>query len=104
MRYEVRGTPIGINGGIRPGRSAGVGYVSRVQRLPGQQRRQLHGSDLHAWIRCVIIAGPMRRLLDVDFGPPLHSLVIAGDVHETEREMVEPYMMAVGSDGCGKGA
>ena len=36
-----------------------------------------------------IVAGPMRQLLHVDFGPPLHSLVIAGDLHPLEREMLD---------------
>ena len=35
-----------------------------------------------------VVAGPMRSLLDVNFGPPLHSLVIAGDLHPIEQEML----------------
>ena len=35
-----------------------------------------------------LVAGPMRKLLDVDFGAPLHCLVIAGDVHVVEEETV----------------
>ena len=36
-----------------------------------------------------VVAGPMTSLLDVDFGPPLHSLVIAGDLHPIEQEMLQ---------------
>lgn len=36
-----------------------------------------------------IVAGSMKQLLDVDFGPPLHSLVIAGDLHPIETEMLK---------------
>lgn len=32
-----------------------------------------------------IVAGPLAALADVDFGPPLHSLVIAGDTHPIEQ-------------------
>lgn len=38
-----------------------------------------------------IAAGPMKALLEVDFGPPLHSLVIAGDTHAVEDEILELY-------------
>ena len=33
----------------------------------------------------------MVSLLDVDFGPPLHSLVIAGDTHVIEDEILALY-------------
>lgn len=35
-----------------------------------------------------IVAGPMNELLHVDFGPPLHSLVIAGELHSIEEEIL----------------
>lgn len=38
-----------------------------------------------------IVAGPMKSLLDVDFGAPLHSLIIAGDTHSIEDEILELY-------------
>ena len=38
-----------------------------------------------------IVAGSMVSLLDVDFGPPLHSLVIAGDTHVIEDEILALY-------------
>lgn len=39
----------------------------------------------------VIVAGTLRELLTRDFGPPLHSLLLAGDVHVTEEEMLAHY-------------
>ena len=39
----------------------------------------------------MIVAGPMKRLLDVDFGGPLQSLVIAGEMHELELEILTKY-------------
>lgn len=38
-----------------------------------------------------IVAGTMQQLLDVDFGPPLHSLVIAGETHPIELEYLEQF-------------
>ena len=38
-----------------------------------------------------IVAGGMRQLLDVDFGAPLHSLVIAGTTHPVEDEILERF-------------
>ncbi|GBG27746.1 Diphthine methyl ester synthase [Hondaea fermentalgiana] len=35
-----------------------------------------------------IIAGTMQELLEVEFGPPLHSLVIVGETHVIEEEML----------------
>ncbi|CAJ1031518.1 Tetrapyrrole (Corrin/Porphyrin) Methylases, putative [Leishmania lindenbergi] len=40
-----------------------------------------------------VVAGTMKDLLSVDFGAPLHSLVIAGDVHECELEHVNLFWM-----------
>jgi len=36
-----------------------------------------------------VVSGTMKDLLNVDFGPPLHSLVIAGDVHFLEKEHLD---------------
>lgn len=38
-----------------------------------------------------IIAGSMKELLEVDFGAPLHSLVIAGITHVMEEEFLSFY-------------
>lgn len=40
-----------------------------------------------------VVAGSMKELLDIDFGEPLHSLVIAGDVHECEQEHVNLFRL-----------
>lgn len=38
-----------------------------------------------------IVAGTMQELLDVDFGEPLHSLIIAGNMHVIESEFIEQF-------------
>ncbi|GAB9471800.1 Diphthine synthase [Globisporangium polare] len=40
-----------------------------------------------------IIAGTMEELLTADFGAPLHCLVIAGDVHPLEEEMLKQFRL-----------
>ncbi|XP_078436196.1 tetrapyrrole (Corrin/Porphyrin) Methylase isoform X1 [Wolffia australiana] len=42
----------------------------------------------------VIIAGSMRDLLAVDFGPPLHCLIIVGQTHELEDEMLRFFSLS----------
>eukprot|EP00586_Coscinodiscus_wailesii_P019682 CAMPEP_0172508432 /NCGR_PEP_ID=MMETSP1066-20121228/211857_1 /TAXON_ID=671091 /ORGANISM="Coscinodiscus wailesii, Strain CCMP2513" /LENGTH=283 /DNA_ID=CAMNT_0013286405 /DNA_START=95 /DNA_END=946 /DNA_ORIENTATION=- len=42
--------------------------------------------------RC-IVAGTMKELLGVDFGEPLHSLVICGEVHEMEMEFLKDFLV-----------
>ncbi|CAL9079435.1 unnamed protein product [Musa textilis] len=60
------------------------------------------GSAYNAETKCVgiarlgnddqmIVAGSMQELLDIDFGPPLHCLVIVGETHPVEEEMLEFY-------------
>lgn len=39
----------------------------------------------------MIVAGSMRDLYDVEFGAPLHCLVIIGETHPLEEEMLEFY-------------
>uniref|UniRef100_A0A7S3QKH8 diphthine methyl ester synthase n=2 Tax=Dunaliella tertiolecta TaxID=3047 RepID=A0A7S3QKH8_DUNTE len=39
----------------------------------------------------LIVAAPMSELKGIDFGAPLHSLVIAGSVHVMEEEMIECF-------------
>lgn len=41
----------------------------------------------------MIVAGSMRQLLKVDFGAPLHCLVIAGKTHPVEEEMLDFYKL-----------
>lgn len=38
-----------------------------------------------------VVAGSMKQLLTVDFGAPLHCLVIVGKTHPVEEEMLEFY-------------
>jgi len=33
----------------------------------------------------------MAELRELDFGPPLHSFIIAGHVHELERDLLKFY-------------
>ena len=40
-----------------------------------------------------IVAGTMQGLLNVDFGEPLHSLIIAGDMHVIESEFLEQFRL-----------
>lgn len=44
----------------------------------------------------VIASGPLRLLKDVDFGGPLHSMVIVGDVHYIEEEMLRSFIFLEG--------
>ncbi|KAF8765121.1 diphthine methyl ester synthase-like [Argiope bruennichi] len=44
-----------------------------------------------------IIAAPLRRMATIDLGEPLHSLIICGDLHPVEKEMLE---MFVEEKGC----
>ncbi|KAJ6851604.1 putative diphthine methyl ester synthase [Iris pallida] len=39
----------------------------------------------------MVVAGSMKELLEVDFGAPLHCLVIVGETHPVEEEMLEFY-------------
>ena len=39
----------------------------------------------------VIVSGTMEELRTVDFGPPLHSLVVAGEMHDMENTMYDYY-------------
>ncbi|KAG1354047.1 Granule diphthine synthase [Cocos nucifera] len=39
----------------------------------------------------MMVAGSMKDLLGVDFGPPLHCLIIVGETHPIEEEMLEFY-------------
>ncbi|KAJ4702101.1 Diphthine synthase [Melia azedarach] len=44
----------------------------------------------------MILAGTMRQLLTVDFGAPLHCLVIVGETHPVEEEMLDFYKLTDG--------
>jgi diphthine methyl ester synthase len=36
-----------------------------------------------------IVSGPLKDLLHVNFGAPLHTLILAGDMHFLEKEHVD---------------
>ncbi|KAL3634244.1 hypothetical protein CASFOL_021298 [Castilleja foliolosa] len=46
----------------------------------------------------VIVAGTMKQLLAVDFGDPLHCLVIVGDTHPVDEEMLKSYKIGTSSN------
>lgn len=39
----------------------------------------------------MVVAGSMKQLRTVDFGPPLHCLTIVGKTHPVEEEMLDFY-------------
>jgi diphthine synthase len=39
----------------------------------------------------VVMAGPIGRLLEADFGPPLHSIVVPGKLHFMEEEALRAF-------------
>ena len=41
----------------------------------------------------MIVAGTMRQLQTIDFGTPLHCLVIVGKTHPVEEEMLDFYKL-----------
>ncbi|KAG8643780.1 probable diphthine methyl ester synthase isoform X1 [Manihot esculenta] len=45
----------------------------------------------------MIVTGTMKQLLAVDFGAPLHCLVIVGKTHPLEEEMLDVYKLEGGS-------
>jgi diphthine synthase len=38
-----------------------------------------------------IVSGTLQELLDVDYGPPLHSLVVPGELHVMEKELLATF-------------
>jgi len=50
------------------------------------------GSDTQQFV-----AGTMAELAEVDFGPPLHSLIIAGETHVIEEEMLAQFRTQMSS-------
>ncbi|KAF6158082.1 hypothetical protein GIB67_014876 [Kingdonia uniflora] len=43
-----------------------------------------------------VVVGSMKDLLEVDFGAPLHCLVIGGDLHPLEEEILDFYTLKKG--------
>ncbi|KAL7086017.1 hypothetical protein ACP275_14G312800 [Erythranthe tilingii] len=72
--------------------------IEQLLEVAQNQEQSVYGEDSTcvglARIGCedqVIVAGSMKQLLTVDFGPPLHCLVIVGETHPVEEEMLEFY-------------
>jgi diphthine synthase len=40
-----------------------------------------------------IVAGTLQELQEVDFGEPLHSLIVCGELHELELELLKEYLV-----------
>lgn len=40
-----------------------------------------------------IVAGTLRELLEQDFGEPLHSLIVCGELHDLELEVLNEYLI-----------
>ncbi|KAL7580054.1 hypothetical protein ACA910_005039 [Epithemia clementina (nom. ined.)] len=40
-----------------------------------------------------IVAGTLNELVKVDFGEPLHSLIVCGDLHDLELEVLKEYLI-----------
>ena len=40
-----------------------------------------------------IVAGTLKELTTVDFGGPLHSLVICGTLHDLEMDIIKEYLV-----------
>lgn len=41
----------------------------------------------------IVVAGSMKQLQSMDFGEPLHCLVITGNTHPVEDEMLDFYRL-----------
>lgn len=47
-----------------------------------------------------MVAGYLKDLRDVDFGQPLHSLLLAGHMHEVELQMLKCYGVGEWLQSC----
>jgi diphthamide biosynthesis methyltransferase len=63
---------------ICAGTAAGSSERQRRKRVPHRRMCSMQ-----------IVAGTMKELLEVDFGPPLHSLIISGELHPIEQQMLQ---------------
>ncbi len=43
----------------------------------------------------IVVSGTMSELLHIDFGKPLHSLVVSGHLHPSEQDMMKYFSVAV---------
>jgi len=44
------------------------------------------------WNNQKIVALPLEKLVDIDIGPPLHCLVIAGKLHPLEEDFIKQFV------------
>ncbi len=51
-----------------------------------------------------VVAAPLAELAGVDFGPPLHSLILAGDTHVVEEELLAHFRAPARPDAAESGA
>uniref|UniRef100_A0A9I9CZU1 diphthine methyl ester synthase n=1 Tax=Cucumis melo TaxID=3656 RepID=A0A9I9CZU1_CUCME len=84
-----------------------IEQLLEVEQMEGQSVNAMDGRVFHPQIYnedtlCVafarlgsedqmITAGTMKQLRSIDFGPPLHCLVIVGKTHPVEEEMLDFY-------------
>lgn len=45
-----------------------------------------------------IVCGTMKSLISHDLGPPLHSLIIPGEMHFLEKEMLNEFAVDINKD------
>lgn len=50
----------------------------------------------------LILSGTLAQLRDVDFGEPLHSMVICGELHPLEQEMIRYFDVNRAAEGVVK--
>ncbi|KEG12619.1 diphthine synthase [Trypanosoma grayi] len=76
-----------------------IDQVLEVERRKGGGAVAEDGSTMAVGVARVgsktqqIVAGTMQELREVDFGGPLHSLIIAGDIHACEAEHVNLFRL-----------
>ena len=46
-----------------------------------------------------VVAAPLAQLAEVDFGAPLHSLILAGDMHVVEEELLADFRLPRAQQG-----
>ncbi len=69
-----------------------VGLLERMAELSGLPAPDLYVGIARAGSESPIVAaGTAERLKATDFGPPLHILIVPGDLHPVEREYLETF-------------
>ena len=72
--------------------------IEQLLEVEAERQEGAYGPDtlcvgvarLGADSQCMV-AGTMAELAHVDFGPPLHSLIIAGETHVIEEEILAQF-------------